>query len=197
MANRSYLYSTNFIPGTAIEKEARQITGMSEWNWDIPLVFKILISAHTKKCQSLIWEEPDEIALVGDHEEGVTHLMQFLEGLNHPAIGPLKAEARAFLVAEENKKPYFVLECGEIFEMEGESLAERNDLLLAEVSDLGPQVRKVIAELDTLTHEKLNPLGFVARLFGLRMPTRNDRSNDLIGKLGLGNWNNILYFDLT
>ena len=50
MANRAYLYSSDTIQGA--QEEA--LTGISEFNWDIPLIFKILLRVKSFPSLSLI-----------------------------------------------------------------------------------------------------------------------------------------------
>ena len=86
MANRSYLYATDVSP-QQIEQwsEGRQI-GISEWNYDIPLVFKLLISGNTQPCRSLLWDELEPIALQADYQAGVARLAQFLAQITEPSV---------------------------------------------------------------------------------------------------------------
>jgi hypothetical protein len=193
MANRSYLYSTNHIPGSAAIDDRRAV-GIAEWSYDIPIVFKLLLSGDTRTCASLIFEGNDEIALVGPYEKGVANMLRFLDRVPHPAVTELKAEAQEFLAAEENKNPYFVLEGGEVFGMVSESLPEENRKLLAELTDLEPQMQKAIANIEARIREETHPPGLFARLFGGRTPVRREDSSDLVLGLGLGGWNNVLFF---
>jgi hypothetical protein len=199
MANRCYLYSTNFLPGRDVTGGDRRVVGIAEWSWDIPLVFKLLLSGDPRKCRSLIWDVPEEVAVVGNYDVGVANLLAFLERISHPAAPALKEEAEEFLAAEKNKNPYFLLEGSEIFDIgdasPAESPAQQNDLLLAEIKDLGPAMEKAIAELDARVHEETHPPGFFARFFGARTPMRKDDSSDLIYNLGLGGWTNVLFYD--
>lgn len=135
MANRSYLYSVDALPTAGAEKKPR-VVGIAEWNYDIPLAFRLLLSAHPRTCHSLIWDFPDEIAIAGDYEQGVARLLGYLDELDRPEIAKLREEARAFLTATENKRRYFVLECGEIFEMDVEPLTAQNKRLLSELLEL-------------------------------------------------------------
>jgi hypothetical protein len=198
MANRSYLYSTNHVPAPDLEEDERRMMGISEWNYDIPIAFKILLSGNPKKCHSSIFEMPEEIALVGEYDEGTSRLLQFLDRIPHPAIGPLKQEAREFLALEKCKRRYFVLECGEIFEMEEAPLAEQTHHLLGEIQNLGPSMEMAIAKVRGIEQSESKPPGFFARLFGAKpaVPKKKDNPDDALYALGLGNWSNILYFDL-
>lgn len=117
MANRSYLYSTNIVPGPDAEAQGRKLIGISEYNYDIPIVFKLLLSGNPRTCPSSIWDCNDDIALLGDYDAGLANLEAFLAQIQTPAAQPLIAEALEFLRKPENHNPYFVLECGEIFEM--------------------------------------------------------------------------------
>ena len=192
MANRAYLYSTNFVPGT--ETEERRIVGLSEWRYDIPIVFKLLLSGNPKRCSSLIWEEPDAIAVIGNYDEGVARLLEFLECVPHPAVAALAEEAREFLEADQNRNDYFLLEPNEIFDLGNDAPEEQADSLLAEFADLGPQMEKAIAELEARMHEEDHPPGFFARLFGARTPVRRDNSNDMVYAFGLGGWSRSLFY---
>jgi hypothetical protein len=166
MANRSYLYSANFEPSSEMNGIDRRMTGISEWKTVIPITFKILLSGNPRKCRSSIWEFPKEIAIVGDYDQGVDRLFRFLDRISLPEIAPLKEEARRFLADEANKNRYFILECGEIFELVGEDLVEQNDDLLAEIRDIDQVIASALVHLPQFY------------------------------ELGLGHWSNLLYFDL-
>lgn len=221
MANRSYLYSTNFVPGSDVKKDERRIVGISEWNCDIPIVFKLLLSANPRRCRSSIWDIPEEIALLGDYDKGTANLFAFLERISDPAVQPLRQEARGFLAAEKNKNRYFLLECGEIFDMAEEPLQEQNDRLLDEIKNLGPQLEQKLADLaapqgaavkpardeerldllDRVYAAIVNPRSkeagdFLARSFAAKsaVPKKQVDATQALYSLGLGNWSNILYF---
>ena len=50
MANRSYLYSCNVIPGPDAVEQGRKLVGISEYRFDIPIVFKLLLSGSPRTC---------------------------------------------------------------------------------------------------------------------------------------------------
>jgi hypothetical protein len=179
MANRSYLYSSNFAPSPEVNEADRRITGISSWRYDIPIVFKILLSGNPRKCLSSIWEGPEEIAIVGDYDQGLDRLLRFLDRITLPEVIPLKEEARQFLTDEANKNRYFILECGEIFELYDEPLTELNDSLLAEIRNIEPLLESALAEL------------LPSQASARKDPT------DSLHSLGLGYWSSILYFDLS
>lgn len=78
MANRSYLYSTNVIPGSIDKVDDRTMIGIAEWDYEIPIVCKLLLSGNPKTCSSSLWANPEEIALIGDYATGVKKLEEFL-----------------------------------------------------------------------------------------------------------------------
>lgn len=199
MANRSYLYSTNVIPGPGAKANGRKLVGISEWNYDIPLVFKILLSGNPRTCPSSIWDNSEDIALIGDYADGVKNLEGFLSQIELPAAQGLIGEAIEFLNKPENRNQYFVLECGEIFDMGDTPLLEQNRALLGEVKDLQPEMEQALQSLLPPPAVTPEPAGLFARLFG-RRPEPPPPAQDVmpvIHGLGLGNWSNILYFDFS
>lgn len=147
MANRSYLYSADELPMAGGGKKPR-VVGIAEWNYDIPIAFRLLASARPRKCRSVIWEFPDEIAVAGDYERGVARLLQYLDQVECPEIAELRDEAREFLTSAENRRRYFILECGELFQMGGEPLAAQNDRLLSELLELESNFSDAAATAD-------------------------------------------------
>lgn len=65
MANRAYLYSIDVVPDKDPEQK-RAIKELSEFKWDIPLAFKLLVAHETKICQSILCDE-EKIGLIGDY----------------------------------------------------------------------------------------------------------------------------------
>lgn len=199
MANRSYLYSTNVIPGPSAKANGRKLIGIAEWNYDIPIVFKLLLSGNPKTCPSSIWDNPEEIALIGDYASGVKNLEGFLSKIELSSAQGLIAEAIEFLNKTENRSQYFVLECGEIFDMREAPLLEQNLDLLEQVKNLQPGEEQALQSLMAPPVVPPKPVGFFSKLLG-RAPEPPSLAHDLmkpIYALGLGNWSNILYFDFT
>jgi hypothetical protein len=92
--------------------------------------------------------------------------MAFLAEIGDPEVGSMRAEAEAFLRAPGNRRKYFLLECGEIFEMEEDSMAEQNERLFDEIVELPGEMRSGVPGMSVN-----------------------------VDALGLGNWSNDLYFD--
>jgi hypothetical protein len=199
MANRSYLYSTNVIPGPSAKANGRKLIGISEWNYDIPIVFKLLLSGNPKTCLSSIWDNSEEIALIGDYASGVKNLKGFLSKVALPSAQGLVAEAINFLNKPENQNQYFVLECGEIFDMSEEPLLEQNQKLLEQIRNLQTEVEQALQSLVTPPVVPPRPVSFFSKLLGRVSEPKTPKHDPMkpIYALGLGNWSNILYFDFT
>lgn len=204
MANRSYLYSSSHIPNPDVEKQDRSIMGISEWAYDIPLIYKILLSGNPQVCHSCIWDEDDPIALVGEYAEGVKQLKNFLNRIHAPVAQPLIKEAIEFLETSSNQQEYFLLECGEIFDMQDEPLAEQNSQLLHQIKNINEEIEKTLQVLQAFSVQEPKPLGFFAKLFGRKNADSSQQAQNLEAKkageleqleaLGLGAWSNVLYY---
>jgi hypothetical protein len=186
VANRSYLYSSKTVPGDQAPQEKRRLQGIAEWNYDIPLAFKLLLSGNPRPCRSSIWETEELVAIAGDYRVGVERLTQFLQKIKIPVAQPMIQETFAFLNSDKNKNLFFVLECGEIFTMEDEPLLDQTNRLIRDIKNLEPILDPDLSGTSSprankveknLVEESINPL-------------------KPIYELGLGAWANILYFDL-
>jgi len=135
MANRSYLYASDHLPGSPEWETKHELHGIAEWNYDIPLTFKLLLSGNPRPVKSSIWDTEEKIALAGDAQIGLQHLQAYLARLPPQAAG-LAADAQEWLSRPSNVRRYFLLECGEIFEMEDEDVTAQNLELLAEIQAL-------------------------------------------------------------
>ncbi len=106
MANRSYLYASDVSPQQIEQWSEGQQIGISEWNYDIPLVFKLLISGNTQPCRSLLWDESDPIALQGDYPAPgwLTEIWrQSLAQITEPALQPGDIQQRVSIFTGARK----------------------------------------------------------------------------------------------
>ena len=132
MANRSYLYAVDILPAPGEKRPPAK--GVSEWNWDIPLVHKVLLSGDPQLRSSIIWESDEVFAVAGDYAAGVANLAAFLGELRHPEADVQAAEALEWLQDPVRARKYLWLEAAEIFDMdEDRGLKESAEALLAEV----------------------------------------------------------------
>ena len=164
MANRSYLYASNTVPARDADPKERRMIGISEWNYDIPIAHKLLSSGNPQACISSIWKLEQKIAIVSEFKAGVDSLTAFLAQLPDTLIRGLRDESIQFLTRPANQRRFFVLECGEIFDMQGGDFEAQNTALLQELRQISPA------------------------------PVLSEKA---VAGLGLGNWSNILYFDLN
>lgn len=197
MANRSYLYSTNRIPGPAADGAGRRIRCVGEYRSGIPYLYKLLLSGSPRTCRSAIWDKAEDIALIGEYELGMSRLQAFLARIESPAAAGLVAATRAFFAVPERRQPYFLLECGEIFDMNGPDLAAQNCALLDEVRAAPDSLAALAQQLDrALARGPARP-SLLTRLLGQAPSDRalHDRHLAPLHEAGLGSWSEILYFD--
>ncbi|MBZ9556783.1 MULTISPECIES: hypothetical protein [unclassified Modicisalibacter] len=191
MANRSYLYTTNHLPESPEWEEVRDLHGISEWNYDIPIAFKLLLAGDPMAVNSSIWETPEKIAIAGDFKAGLATLNNYLSRLP-PEAEALVNETKSFLSKSSNERKYFILECGEIFDMEEGSLEAKNLALIEEIKSIGNEV-DALAVPEPITPEEPQ-VGLLGKLLGRKQELpKHDPLQPFYG-LGLGNWSNILYF---
>lgn len=188
MANRSYLYSSNDLPGSLEWSEKKKLQGIAEFRYDIPLLFKILLTGDPVACRSSIWETPEKIAIAGDYSQGLENLTRYLNRVTDPAALPLVGESVEFLGAQKQARTHFILECGEIFDLTEGSLAEKNTKLLAEIREIGAGIDQLPVPRPAATKQ-----GLLARLFKLQAPDPLSPYYEI----GLGAWSEILYFDFS
>jgi len=137
MSARSYLFAANVVPGQRpAAAQSPDLIGIAEHGLSVPLVFRLLVSAGTSACKSLVWAEQGDVALVGDYAEGVRRLKDFLCRISWPEARPLAEEAIGFLDEPRHRRRYFLLECTEIYAMHRESLPTLNRQLLASLPEL-------------------------------------------------------------
>lgn len=189
MANRSYLFASPFVPGAsaASGSDAGQLKGLSECSYNIPLVYRLLVSVDVQRCPSLIWSMPEPTALVGRAGPGLDRLEQFLARIDHPAIAPMRDQALDFLNRHVDRNGYLFLECAEVLTMSDESLETQAASLLQGVQTINVEVETALARL--VPQKKT----FWDRIFtpsqeSIEAPLRD---------LGLGYWSDTLYFSLN
>ena len=196
MANRSHLYSTNKIPTKKFDPDV--VTGLSEFNYDIPLVYKILLTSRPQKCFSIIWDN-QEIGIAGEYKNGVDKLAKFLNLLEEENINNKEEyqkyhkEALDFLNKESNKDNFILLEAGEIFDISGVPLDEA-------VNDLVNEINLISKELDYLFNLKEKPKKWYS-IFSNGILSKSNievfRKLKLNWKenFGIDCWSNVLYYD--
>ena len=191
MANRSYLYSTNHLPESPEWKKVRDLHSIAEWNYDIPVAFKLLLAGNPIAVKSSIWETAEKIAIAGDFQAGLTVLNEYLSRLP-PQAEMLVTEAREFLSKVDNERNYFILECGEIFDMDEGSLEGKNLALIEEIKSISQEIHALSVPSPIIPQEPKR--SFLDKLLGRKHEQPKYDTLEPFYGLGLGNWSNILYF---
>ena len=194
MANRSYLYATDTVPGQEPAGATAERVGLSEWPYVIPLTHAILVSVDTAQCPSTIWEGERAVAFVGDYEGGLARLKVFLGQVAAPAAQPLIREAVAFLELAANRRKYILLEVQEIFEMDDDPEAQ-GTIFAAGLASLDDDIALELAGLPPVPASVVP--GFLARLFGQAGPAPSPVDAGVVEtgeEWGLGEWSNHLYY---
>jgi hypothetical protein len=144
MANRSYLYAIDVVPSADSPPSKSRCVGLSEFSSAIPIVFKLLLSGNPRTCRSIIWRTPDDIALVGEYAPGFRRLKEFLAQIDLPAAQPLIKECLRFLEDKRNRRKYFLLECGEVFDLTEEPIDQQNAELLNQIRNLDAEIQQAL-----------------------------------------------------
>jgi hypothetical protein len=187
MANRSYLYASDHLPGSAEWEKQKDLRSIGEYRYDIPLTFQILLSGAPRAVRSSIWDTPQLIAIAADAKTGLARLDRYLT-LLPPEAGKLVAETRAFFADPANVKKYFILEGGEILELTDRDLAEQNLELVSAFGAITDDVSKLEVP------SPVPPPSFFRRLLGNRRRSWRDDPLMPFYEIGLGSWSSVLYF---
>ena len=169
MANRAYLYA----------KKGNEVTGISEYNYDIPISHKILVSGNIKLVKSKIFRSPFKIALQGDLKKGVEKLYTFLEDLkskeyfDKSVLNEYIEETKAFLDKNSGYQ-HFHLECGEIFDT---NIYIKNRKLYKEISNIDNVIEDFYKIMDEMKKE-------------------GDKQEKMINILGIREWSEYLYYEI-
>lgn len=213
MANRSYLYALS-NPPSGYRDRPETITGLSEWPYDVPLVYYLLLSGEPRLCASLIsdgfdGEDADSrtplYALSGDFGQGYARLERLAAALRLAApagSAQLRAsldEALTFLA--EHRDRYFLLETIELDCMgtaEAEPLRQLAQAHLAAARAAGAAV-DALPDDDAEAARRLREAtrsgsGVLAPFKGLSLDDDFDDS-DTPRALGMGFWDTVLYFE--
>ena len=81
MANRSYLYNLDFNRLDRPKTPEDSVLSVSEYAYEIPLSYKILLSNNTLNTKSILWGYEHPITISGNANKGKDSLFQFLDRL--------------------------------------------------------------------------------------------------------------------
>lgn len=143
MANRTYLYITE-----SVEKREK-IRGIGEYNYDFPLLFKVLCSVLPVAEKSSICVLEEKSAIIADMYEGIEKTEKFLLKMKETKIAYsggkvlVSDEAYSRIIAFLSKDRffsegyrYFLLEAFELYEMSAESHEEFESLTFKDIEKI-------------------------------------------------------------
>ncbi|MDC0672333.1 DUF7822 domain-containing protein [Nannocystis radixulma] len=144
MANRSHLYTCDDIP----PKDGFYARGLSEYNWDIPLVHKVMMVNAPRVVRSAIWTK--DIGVLAERAGAFERTLAFFARIGEgelPARDRFDAEFTAMRTFLDTTPPtkYLLLEAGEIFSLMGGDLVERARQFVGELAALAPWIERAIA----------------------------------------------------
>ncbi|HUS27839.1 MAG TPA: hypothetical protein VMZ53_05005 [Kofleriaceae bacterium] len=149
MANRSYLYTCDQVPTDESTDAPR---GLSELNYDIPLIHMLMAANNPRRVQSAIWSEHD-IAILADREHAIERALAFADKVGAGTLDDRAAwdsdlAAMREFFAKVPPSKYVLLECGEIWEMQCDSLdaiKAAADKLVTDCQATGARVDRALA----------------------------------------------------
>ena len=217
MANRSYLYNIDFNTFERPKTDEDIILSVSEYAYEIPLVYKILVSIIPASTKSILWDYEHPIAISGDAANGRWRLFRFLDRLKGMDLYDMSflteeiEKTKQFFTDSKFKSNYFQLECGELYEMSDKPLEKQNQNLLKEMVEIDKTidafVKKVKAinfEIDALQFQyeamtkktwfrKSRPVLSNSKRIEIQKTIENKK---LLKRslLGIDNWSSVLYF---
>ena len=145
MANRSYLYSFSE------EKDGKtKVFDISEQNYEIPIIYKILVSANTKVVPSKLFD--DSLALVGDAQAGRKKLNAFFKKLHkekafdEAELSYLEEEFQNHL--DKYTLDYFLFEPVEVISMDEENTDKAVKKIAQKIKNYDQMIADYLKELD-------------------------------------------------
>ncbi len=218
MANRAYLYSLSSQP-TSYTDRPESISGLSEWPYDIPLSYRVLMSGNPTLCASLVSDgfdgEPADqktrlYAISSEFDAGYQRLTRLIDIVRqhsdgkHTALDSALDETLQFLDAHRDR--FVLLETIELDTMMTADEAELRRYVEEEIE----RCRQVGEAIDLLPQDLDEAAAVLAEaasngaesaldaFFGMRMDDDFDNVRDDMTEypLGMVGWYETLYFQL-
>lgn len=186
MSNRSYLFS--------MPKKC----GISNFSYDIPLSYKILVSQDASIVKSIIWNIPELIAIQGSFIKGRQKLYSFFDELlnlnmldNFLLLKKIN-NTKEFLDSHDIQGDFFHLENGEIYDMNDFDLETQNNIFF----------ENEILKIDKIIESTLKELNELKQKLNLKSkPSKDSEQEQMINDLtnmwnilGLDSWDRNLYY---
>ena len=156
MANRTYLYITDDV------EKREKIRGIAEYNYDFPLLFKIMCSTEPVPGKSSIFNLEEKAAIISEMSGGIDKIKNFL--LKMKEEKSTLGSGKELVVSETCEKimefldknkfldegyKYFLLEAAELYEMEADSHKEFEKLTLRDIEEINNTVKDVEYFMET------------------------------------------------
>ncbi|MGY5798512.1 DUF7822 domain-containing protein [Rheinheimera faecalis] len=187
MANRSYLYSSNLEPK---HSDALVLTGLSEWNYEIPLLYKILFSGNTSfPCKSLIFDIHEQLAVSITYQNAINNLLSFTNEISSFYSSSVLNTALQFLMLESNRGEFLILEPYEIYLLHEAEPEVQQQALLEQLKSL--QI-KVIAQ-DLINKCATQDVKAFTSFFK-KTKAGSSELEDLLKASGFNEWSNSLCY---
>ncbi|WP_405395597.1 hypothetical protein [Maribacter sp. Asnod2-G09] len=217
MANRSYLYNLDFNRLDRAKTPEDSVLSVSEYAYEIPLSFKILLSNDTLNSKSVLWDYEHPITISGDANKGKNSLFKFLDRLQTLHLFEpkyLKSEiekTKQFFNDNKFDLKYFFLEGGELYEMGNEPFEEQNLEVFNEITQIEKTIENFIKHVESVNKEIAHLVSQRNQMtkkgwFKKSVPVLSEKEKAQIEKtiqnkqiekralLGIDNWSTILYF---
>lgn len=193
MANRAYLYA----------QKGNEMIAISEYSYEIPIAYKILISQNTKRVRSKIFKSPFKIALRGDFQKGVEKLYAFLEELKKKdyfkenELEEKIKETKIFL-EKHNGCDYFYLEGAEIYSYDSKPCFLSNLEMKGKISHIDKEIKDFYQQMDEMkkrydkTYKKISN----------NEKNANDAQklqkikDEMMNYIGIQEWSDYLYYEM-
>jgi hypothetical protein len=159
MANRTYLYNIDFNRLKRLKTPKDSVLSVSEYAYEIPLAYKILLSVDTLNNKSILWDYKTPISISEDANKGKQSLLKFLDKLktlNLYEEDYLKSEIEKtilFFTQNEFKLKYFFFEGGELYEMGDEPFEKQNLKIFNEIKEIEKTINIYIEKVKSINTE--------------------------------------------
>lgn len=217
MANRSYLYNLDFNRSERAKTKEDKVLGVSEYAYEIPLSYKILLSVNPKNTNSILWDYEHPIAVTGDANAGKRKLLKFLDELVSKEIFDSKDiqdqinTTKQFFNENNYNLKYFFLEGGELYQMDDTPFENQNldiyeqiknidktiEIFFDKITELNQEIEQLEIKRNNMTKKSW----FKKQKYVLSEIERSKVEKEVQNKnvlkqelLGIDNWSKILYF---
>lgn len=143
MANRCMIFATDSVP--FVSTPPGRILPLGEHAWEIPTLYKLLVSADPAPSRSAVFAAPEPMAIAGLRTPALARLQALRARAGDDAAAAASLDA-AIAVIAPLEHTYILLEPGEILAMEEEATEAQLEALLADIRALDDAALAELAE---------------------------------------------------